>query len=155
MSNPADYKYSSEHEWVSPAVDGVVTLGITDFAQAELGEVVYVDLPSVGDTFSKEDSIGAVESTKAASDIYTPVSGEIVEVNEALDAEPNTVNNDAFGAGWICKIKLDDASELDELMDADEIIVSSSGSFCLAVDEIDGKHVGGKAPALLRSIQSL
>lgn len=71
MSNPADYKYSSEHEWVSPAVDGVVTLGITDFAQAELGEVVYVDLPSVGDTFSKEDSIGAVESTKAASDIYT------------------------------------------------------------------------------------
>ena len=85
----------------------------------ELGEVVYVDLPSVGDTFSKEDSIGAVESTKAASDIYTPVSGEIVEVNEALDAEPNTVNNDAFGEGWICKIKLDDASELDELMDAE------------------------------------
>ncbi|MBR3926918.1 MAG: glycine cleavage system protein GcvH [Akkermansia sp.] len=118
MSNPAEYKYSSEHEWISPAVDGVVTLGITDFAQAELGEVVYVDLPSVGDTFSKEDSIGAVESTKAASDIYTPVSGEIVEVNEALDAEPNTVNSDAFGAGWICKIKLDDASELDELMDA-------------------------------------
>ena len=112
MSNPAEYKYSSEHEWISPAVDGVVTLGITDFAQAELGEVVYVDLPSVGDTFSKEDSIGAVESTKAASDIYTPVSGE------TLEGEPNTVNSDAFGAGWICKIKLDDASELDELMDA-------------------------------------
>ena len=119
MSNPAEYKYSSEHEWISPAVDGVVTLGITDYAQNSLGEIVYVDLPAVGDTFSKEDSIGAVESTKAASDVYTPVSGEIVEVNEALDAEPNTVNNDAFGAGWICKIKLSDPSELDELMDAD------------------------------------
>lgn len=119
MSNPAEYKYSAEHEWISPAVDGVVTLGITDYAQNSLGEIVYVDLPAVGDTFSKEDSIGAVESTKAASDVYTPVSGEIVEVNEALDAEPNTVNNDAFGAGWICKIKLSDPSELDELMDAD------------------------------------
>ncbi|MBR4310395.1 MAG: glycine cleavage system protein GcvH [Akkermansia sp.] len=119
MSNPAEYKYSAEHEWISPAVDGVVTLGITDYAQNSLGEIVYVDLPAVGDTFSKEDSIGAVESTKAASDVYTPVSGEIVEVNEALDAEPNTVNNDAFGAGWICKIKLSDPAELDELMDAD------------------------------------
>ena len=120
MSNiPADLKYTEHDEWIRVEADGTLTIGITDFAQAELGEVVYVDLPSVGDTFSKEDSIGAVESTKAASDIYTPVSGEIVEVNEALDAEPNTVNNDAFGAGWICKIKLDDASELDELMDAE------------------------------------
>ena len=115
---PADYKYSSEHEWVSPAVDGVVTLGISDFAQSELGDVVYVDLPEVGNTYAAGDSIAAVESVKAASDVYTPVSGEVVEVNEALDAEPNTVNSDAFGAGWICKIKLDDASELDELMDA-------------------------------------
>ena len=115
---PADYKYSSEHEWVSPAVDGVVTLGITDFAQSELGDVVYVDLPEVGNTYAAGDSIGAVESVKAASDIYTPVSGEIVEVNEALDAEPGTVNADASGEGWICKIKLTDPAELDGLMDA-------------------------------------
>ncbi len=115
---PADYKYSSEHEWVSPVVDGVVTLGITDHAQSELGDVVYVDLPAVGDSFSKGDSIAAVESVKAASDVYTPVSGEVVEVNEVLDAEPATVNADANGAGWICKVRLSDPSELDELMDA-------------------------------------
>ena len=115
---PADYKYSSEHEWVSPVVDGVVTLGITDHAQSELGDVVYVDLPAVGDSFSKGDSIAAVESVKAASDVYTPVSGEVVEVNETLDAEPATVNADANGAGWICKVRLSDPSELDELMDA-------------------------------------
>ena len=115
---PADYKYSSEHEWVSPVVDGIVTLGITDHAQSELGDVVYVDLPSVGDSFSKGDSIAAVESVKAASEVYTPVSGEVVEVNEVLDAEPATVNADANGAGWICKVRISDPSELDELMDA-------------------------------------
>lgn len=115
---PADYKYSSEHEWVSPVVDGVVTLGITDHAQSELGDVVYVDLPAVGDSFSKGDSIAAVESVKAASDVYTPVSGEVVEVNEVLDAEPATVNADANGAGWICKVRISDPAELDELMDA-------------------------------------
>lgn len=115
---PADYKYSSEHEWVSPAVDGVVTLGITDHAQSELGDVVYVDLPAVGDSFSAGDSLAVVESVKAASDVYTPVSGEVVEVNEALDAEPGTVNTDAHGAGWLCKIKINDPSELDALMDA-------------------------------------
>jgi len=119
MSNiPADYKYSSEHEWVSPAVDGVVTLGITDFAQSELGDVVYVDLPEVGNTYAAGDSVAAVESVKAASEVYTPVSGEIVEINEALDGEPGTVNADACGEGWICKIKLSDPAELDGLMDA-------------------------------------
>ncbi|MBR4107518.1 MAG: glycine cleavage system protein GcvH [Akkermansia sp.] len=116
--NPADYKYSQEHEWISPAVDGVVTLGITDHAQSELGDVVYVDLPVVGDSFAKEDSIAVVESVKAASDVYTPVSGEVIEVNELLDSEPGTVNTDATGNGWICKIRLSDPSELDELMDA-------------------------------------
>ena len=115
---PAEYKYSSEHEWVSPAVDGIVTLGITDFAQSELGDVVYVDLPEVGNTYAAGDSIGAVESVKAASDISTPVSGEIVEVNEELDAEPGKVNSDASGEGWICKIKLSAPDELDGLMDA-------------------------------------
>ncbi|MBQ9834892.1 MAG: glycine cleavage system protein GcvH [Akkermansia sp.] len=115
---PADYKYSSEHEWVSPAVDGVVTLGISDFAQSELGDVVYVDLPEVGNTYAAGDSIAAVESVKAASEVYTPVSGEIVEVNEALDGEPGIVNSDACGEGWICKIKLSEPGELDGLMDA-------------------------------------
>lgn len=115
---PAENKYSSEHEWVSPVVDGIVTLGITDFAQSELGDVVYVDLPEVGNTYAAGDSIGAVESVKAASDIYTPVSGEIVEVNEELDAEPGKVNSDASGEGWICKIKLSAPDELDGLMDA-------------------------------------
>lgn len=118
-TNPAEYKYSEEHEWVSPVTDGIVTLGITHHAQSELGDVVYVDLPSVGDTFSAGDSIAVVESVKAASDVYTPVSGEVVEVNEALDAEPGTVNADANGAGWLCKIRLDDVAELDGLMDAD------------------------------------
>lgn len=116
---PAEYKYSTEHEWVSPAEGGIVTLGITDFAQSELGDVVYVDLPEVGNTYAAGDSIGAVESVKAASDIFTPVSGEIVEVNETLDAEPGTVNADACGEGWICKIKISAPSELDGLMDAD------------------------------------
>lgn len=115
---PAEYKYSSEHEWVSPASDGVVTIGISDHAQAELGDVVYVDLPSVGDTVAAGDNAAAVESVKAASDVYTPVSGEIVEVNEALDAEPGLVNSDANGAGWIFKVRLSDPSELDALMDA-------------------------------------
>ena len=115
---PQDNKYSSEHEWVSPAADGVVTIGITDFAQSELGDVVYVDLPEVGSTFAAGDAIGAVESVKAASDVYTPVSGEIVEVNEELGNEPGTVNKDAFGSGWICKIRLSVPDELDGLMDA-------------------------------------
>ncbi len=115
---PAEYRYSSEHEWVSPAVDGVVTLGITDHAQSELGDVVYVDLPEVGATYASGDSIAVVESVKAASDVYTPVSGEVVEVNEELDAEPGTVNADANGAGWLCKIRLSDPSEVDGLMDA-------------------------------------
>ncbi len=115
---PADYRYSPEHEWVSPAVDGVVTLGITDHAQSELGDVVYVDLPEVGATVAAGDSIAAVESVKAASDVFTPVSGEVVVVNEELDAEPGTVNADANGAGWICKIRLSEPSEVDGLMDA-------------------------------------
>ena len=115
---PAELKYSAEHEWVSSAVDGVVTLGITDFAQSELGDVVYVDLPEVGNTYAAGDSIGAVESVKAASDIYTPVSGEIVEVNEELSNDPAIVNRDAFVAGWICMFRLNAPYELDGLMDA-------------------------------------
>jgi len=115
---PTEYRYSPEHEWVSPLVDGIVTIGITDHAQAELGDVVYVDLPELESTCEAGESIAAVESVKAASEIYTPLSGEIVEVNEALDAEPDTVNKDANGAGWIFKIKLSKPEELDALMDS-------------------------------------
>ncbi len=111
-------KYSGEHEWISPVTDGVVTLGITDFAQSELGDVVYVELPEVGSTVAAGDAIGAVESVKAASDVYTPVSGEITEVNELLNSEPDAVNKAPFGDGWICKIRLSAPSETDGLMDA-------------------------------------
>ncbi len=117
--NPAEYRYAEEHEWISPADNGVVSLGITDHAQSELGEVVYVDLPEVGTEIAAGDSIAAVESVKAASEIYSPVSGVIVEVNENLDGAPDTVNSDAAGEGWICKIKISNPSELDVLMDAD------------------------------------
>ncbi len=115
---PAELKYSAEHEWVSTPVNGVVTIGITDFAQSELGDVVYVDLPEVGNTYAAGDSIGAVESVKAASDVYTPVSGEVVEVNEELGNDPAVVNRDAFVAGWLCKIRLSAPDELGGLMDA-------------------------------------
>lgn len=119
MSNiPTEYRYSPEHEWVSPVVDGIVTIGITDHAQAELGDVVYVDLPEIGSKCEAGESIAAVESVKAASEIYTPVSGEIVEANDELDGEPDIINKDANNAGWIFKIKLSNPAELEGLMDA-------------------------------------
>ena len=107
-----------DHEWIT--VDGDIgTIGITNHAQEQLGDVVYVDLPDVGSSVEKDETMGAVESVKAASDIYCPVSGEVVEVNEALNDEPALVNSAAEGDGWMAKVKLSDASELDDLMDAD------------------------------------
>ena len=101
-------------------MDGDVgTIGITNHAQEQLGDVVYVDLPEVGDTVEKDDTMGAVESVKAASDIYSPVSGEVLEVNEALNDEPALVNSSAEADGWMAKVKLSDTAELDSLMDAD------------------------------------
>ena len=115
---PKDLKYDREHEWVR--VDGgVATIGISHFAQDQLGEVVYVDLPSPGDAVSAGDSFGEVESVKSVSELFSPVSGEIVEVNDALDDAPETVNEDPYGDGWMIKVKLADASEVDALMDAD------------------------------------
>merc|ERR1711924_300355 len=111
--------YTSDHEWVSDPVDGVVTVGITDFAQNALGDVVYVELPDVGDTFEQHDNMGVVESVKAASDVYSPVSGEIVEINEELPDEPSVINTDPQEAGWWVKIKLSKAEELEELMSED------------------------------------
>ena len=112
-----DRKYSDSHEWVK--VDGdVATIGISDYAQHALGNIVYVDMPEEGDEVSQGDDFGAVESVKAASDLISPVSGEVVEVNEALVDSPELINEDAFG-NWIIKVKMSDPSELDKLMDAE------------------------------------
>jgi len=117
MSNvPAELKYTKSHEWVS--VDGdVATVGITDHAQDLLGDMVFIELPDIGTSFSKGDDCAVVESVKAASDVYSPLSGEVVEVNEDLADSPESVNSDSYAA-WLFKIKLSDVSELDEMMDA-------------------------------------
>jgi len=119
MAHPNDRTYSKDHEWV--LVDGdVATIGISDFAQDQLGEVVYVDLPEAGDTLSAGDTFGEIESVKSVSELFAPLSGEIVEVNSALDDTPETVNAEPHGAGWMMKVRLDDANELDALMSAEE-----------------------------------
>ena len=115
---PSDRKYSREHEWLKVESD-TATLGITEFAQKELGDIVYVEVPDVGQEFKTGDVLGTVESVKAVSEIYAPVSGTVVEANSALEEKPETVNTDPHGDGWYCKIKLADAAELDTLMDAD------------------------------------
>ncbi|MFN2410477.1 MAG: glycine cleavage system protein GcvH [Halomonas sp.] len=119
MSNlPANLRYAESHEWVLDHQDGTVTIGITDHAQAALGDVVFVELPDVGTTLTKGDEFGVIESVKAASDLYSPVDGEVIEVNEALEDTPETVNDAPYEGGWIMKVRLSDEN-LDELMDAD------------------------------------
>ncbi len=116
---PKDLKYDREHEWVR--VDGdVATIGISHFAQDQLGEVVYVDLPKAGDLVNAGDTFGEVESVKSVSELYSPVSGEIVEVNDALDDAPETVNAEPYGDGWMIRVKLSDPAEVDGMMDADD-----------------------------------
>ena len=110
-------KYSKEHEWINAADTNAAIVGITVHAQDALGDVVFVDLPEVGATFAQGDVAGVVESVKAAADVFMPVGGEIVEVNEALRADPSLANTDPLGAGWFFKVKLSDASQLDGLMD--------------------------------------
>lgn len=120
MSNiPADLKYVASHEWIRIEADGTVTVGITDFAQDQLGDVVFVELPEVGSTVAADDDIAVVESVKAASDIYAPLAGEIIAVNDDLADEPEKVNEDPYGEAWFFKMKLADASDLDGLLDAD------------------------------------
>jgi glycine cleavage system H protein len=109
-------KYTEDHEWLKTEGD-TATVGITAHAQDALGDVVFVDLPAVGTTFAQKDTAGVVESVKAAADVYMPVSGEIIEINEALKDDPSLANSDPLGAGWFFKIKLSDASQLDALMD--------------------------------------
>ncbi len=117
MNVPAGLKYTSDHEWVK--VDGdLATVGITDYAQGELGDVVFVELPEAGTEINKGESFGTIEAVKAVADLFSPASGEIVELNEALEDAPETVNQDPYNAGWMVKIKLSDASELDDMMDA-------------------------------------
>lgn len=111
-----DLRYADSHEWVKLEGD-IATIGITDYAQHALGDIVYVDMPEVGDEVTAGEDFGAVESTKAASDLISPVSGEVVEVNEALEDEPGLVNEDAF-ANWIMKVRISDAAEIDALLDA-------------------------------------
>ena len=119
MSNvPTNRKYAESHEWVLDNGDGTVTIGITDHAQELLGDVVFVELPEVGSEIEKGSEFSLVESVKAASDIFAPVSGEVVAVNEALEDAPESVNEDPFESAWIAKVKLSDASELDNLLDA-------------------------------------
>jgi glycine cleavage system H protein len=114
---PADYRYTKDHEWIK--VDGAVgTIGITDYAQHELGDVVFVELPKVGARIKAGESFGSVESVKAVSDIFSPVSGEIAEINSSLGDQPEKINHDPHGAAWLVRIKLDDPKEANSLMDA-------------------------------------
>ena len=117
MNLPDQLRYSSDHEWISR--DGSrVRIGITDYAQDSLGDVVFVQLPTVGDSFAAGDTIGEVESTKSVSDIYAPVSGSVVAVNDALADSPQLLNDDPYGEGWICEVELADAGQIDGLLDA-------------------------------------
>lgn len=119
MSNiPADLKYASTHEWVRDEGDGTFTVGISEHAQELLGDMVFVELPDVGDQVATGDDIAVAESVKAASDIYAPMTGEVVAINEDLEDAPETVNNDSYGDGWLFRIKADDSSELENLLDA-------------------------------------
>ena len=117
MNVPAELRYSTDHEWIRQDGD-TVTIGITEYAQDALGDVVFVEMPEAGSAVSAGDSFSEVESTKSVSDIYAPVSGSISEVNSDLEGEPELLNSDPYGRGWICRIEMNDASELDALMDA-------------------------------------
>lgn len=120
MKTPKDLKFAKTHEWIKAEADSTATIGISDYAQNSLGDITFVELPAVGDTFRKGDSFGVVESVKAASDLYAPVGGEVIAVNEELDAAPEKVNQSAFEDGWLIKLKLTDPSELDTLLSGEE-----------------------------------
>lgn len=117
MNIPADLRYTKSHEWVR-LEDGVATVGITDHAQAELTDVVFVELPEIGRELDAGDPTAVVESVKAASDIYTPLAGEIVAANDAVEADPSLINTDPYGEGWIFKVKVRDSAQLESLLDA-------------------------------------
>ena len=121
MSNiPSDLKYTKSHEWVSDNENGTITVGITDHAQELLGDLVFVELPEVGKELDTEEACAVVESVKAASDIYAPVAGEVTEVNEALEDQPELINSDPYGEGWLFKMKVADPDSLESLLSADD-----------------------------------
>lgn len=119
MNFPADIKYTKDHEWVK--LDGnVATIGITDFAQSELGDVVFVEIETEGETLNSEDTFGTVEAVKTVSDLYMPLAGEVIEVNAGLEDAPESVNTDPYGDGWMIKVKINDQTEFDALMSSDD-----------------------------------
>lgn len=118
MNVPAELKYTKEHEWVK--VDGnVATVGITDWAQGELGDIVFVELPDIGAEISQMDAFGTIEAVKAVSELYAPLSGKVVEINSALDDDPMVINKDPYDGGWMIKVEIADSSQLEQLLDAD------------------------------------
>lgn len=125
MNVPADLKYTTDHEWIK--IDGdIATIGITDYAQGELGDVVFVELPGVGESFDKGDVAATIEAVKTVADVFLPLGGSIEAVNEQLDDASDLINQDAFGEGWILKVKLADPSEIDALMSAEDYLASIS-----------------------------
>jgi glycine cleavage system H protein len=118
MNFPQDLRYTSEHEWVRVTEGNIATIGITDFAQGELGDIVYVDIDSIGNQLNANEVFGSVEAVKTVSDLFMPVDGKVLEVNAALDGSPDLVNTDPYGEGWIIKVEISDPSQLEGLMDA-------------------------------------
>jgi len=118
MNFPQDLRYTSEHEWVRVTEGNIATIGITDFAQGELGDIVYVDIDSIGNHLNANEVFGSVEAVKTVSDLFMPVDGKVLEVNATLDGSPELVNTDPYGAGWIIKIEIANPADLDALMDA-------------------------------------
>ena len=119
MSTPLNLKYTKDHEWVLIDND-IATIGITNFAQGELGDIVYVEVDTVGEKFDAEEVFGSVEAVKTVSDLFLPLTGEIIEFNELLESEPEKVNDDPYGEGWMIKVKISDSSEIDNLMSAED-----------------------------------
>jgi glycine cleavage system H protein len=119
MNIPSELKYTKDHEWVS--IDGeIATVGITDFAQKELGDIVYVEVETLDQTLEKDEVFGTVEAVKTVSDLFLPLSGEIIEFNDALESNPETVNAEPYGKGWMVKVKISDASQIEELLSSDD-----------------------------------
>ncbi len=115
---PDELRYTEEHEYVKRGGNDVVIIGITDYAQGELGDVVYVDLPAVGTTFGKTEVFGQIEAVKAVSELFSPLAGEVIEINQALDGDPSLVNQDPYGEGWMIKVRVSDAAAVDQLLSA-------------------------------------
>lgn len=118
MNIPADLKYTSDHEWIKLEGD-VATIGVTDFAQGELGDIVYVEIETEGDSLKKGEVFGTVEAVKTVSDLFMPLDGEVIEVNDGIEGDPESVNNDPYGSGWMIKVKVDDLSAVEDLLSAE------------------------------------